>query len=157
VQIWKLEGNSGNSSANLETGGQFRKLKCKSGNSSANQKLKVKSRNLSVNLETSFQICTSVSWIALKFPDLHLGFLVSLKFPYSLFSFQICTWLSSFLICRNWGENPWGNLKTRGKIRKFEVNSWPGVLSYLIKFVSDLWQVSGFLWVLRFPVISILM
>jgi hypothetical protein len=22
---------------------------------------------------------------------------------------------------------------------------------YVIKFVSDLWQVSGFLWVLRFP------
>jgi len=68
----------GNSSANLETLGQFRKRKCKSGNWRANQeaqvqiwklegksgngsanletlgqfrKLKVKSRNLSVNLE----------------------------------------------------------------------------------------------------------
>jgi hypothetical protein len=31
---------------------KFYDNKCKSGNSSANQKLKVKSRNLSVNLET---------------------------------------------------------------------------------------------------------
>jgi hypothetical protein len=29
-------------------------------------------------------------------PDLPLSFLVSFKFPYSLFSFLICTWVSWF-------------------------------------------------------------
>ena len=37
---------------------------------------------------------------------------------------------------------------------EFESRSWRGVLDttlYVIKFVSDLWQVSGFLWIFRFP------
>ena len=56
VQIWKLEGKSGNSSANLETGGQFRKLKCKSETQGQIQELKCKSGNLSANQETQVQI-----------------------------------------------------------------------------------------------------
>ena len=34
---------------------------------------------------------------------------------------------------------------------EFESRSGRGVQHYVIKFVSDLLQVSGFLWVLRFP------
>ena len=34
---------------------------------------------------------------------------------------------------------------------EFESRSGSGVQHYVIKFVSDLWQVSGFLWVLWFP------
>ena len=34
---------------------------------------------------------------------------------------------------------------------EFESRSGRGVQHYVIKFVSDLWQVGGFLWVLRFP------
>jgi hypothetical protein len=33
----------------------------------------------------------------------------------------------------------------------FKSQSRRGVQHYVIKFVSDLWQVGGFLWVLRFP------
>jgi hypothetical protein len=33
----------------------------------------------------------------------------------------------------------------------FESRSWRGVQHYVIKFVSDLWQVGGFIRVLRFP------
>ena len=32
-----------------------------------------------------------------------------------------------------------------------ESGSGRGIQHYVIKFVSELWQVSGFLWVLRFP------
>ena len=34
---------------------------------------------------------------------------------------------------------------------KFESRSWRGVQHYMIMFASDLRQVGGFLWVLRFP------
>jgi hypothetical protein len=34
---------------------------------------------------------------------------------------------------------------------EFESRSGRGVQHYVIKFVSDLRQVSGFLWILRFP------
>ena len=37
------------------------------------------------------------------------------------------------------------------KCCEFESRSGQGVQHYVIKFVSDLLQVSGFLWVLRFP------
>ena len=37
------------------------------------------------------------------------------------------------------------------KCCEFESRSGRGVQHYVIKFVSDLLQVSGFLWVLRFP------
>ena len=33
----------------------------------------------------------------------------------------------------------------------FKSRSGWGIQHYVIKFVSDLWQVGGFLWVLRFP------
>jgi hypothetical protein len=34
----------------------------------------------------------------------------------------------------------------------FEFHSWRGVQHYVIKFVSDFWQVGSFLPILRFPV-----
>ena len=36
---------------------------------------------------------------------------------------------------------------------ELEFRSWPGVINttYVITFVSDLWQVGGFLWVLFYP------
>jgi hypothetical protein len=56
VQIWKLEGKSGNGSANLETLGQFRKLKVKSRNLSVNLEIECKSGNTSANPETQVKI-----------------------------------------------------------------------------------------------------
>jgi hypothetical protein len=42
-------------------------------------------------------------------------------------------------------------VKYRLHMCEFESGSGRGVQHYVIKFVSDLQQISGFLWVLRFP------
>ena len=41
--------------------------------------------------------------------------------------------------------------KTTNNGCEFESRSGRGVQYYVIKFVSDLWQVSGFFRILRFP------
>jgi hypothetical protein len=73
--------------------------------------------------------------------------LVSIKFKASSWSWSYGSWIYNYL-CNQCLSPP--KLWVRIALMTIHDDVY-SIQHYVIKFVSDLWQVCGFLWVLRFP------